>query len=155
MAGLMAPVLAGGVKGFLENPELLLGVPLLLLGIFGLLLVLTPFELRWPQRSEPAPEPEILPPPAGHPTAAVYVQVGVILGVITAIEVAIYYVNVAQGILLGLLLALSAVKFVVVAMWFMHLRFDNRMFSVFFSGAIMLAVALLTVVLATLGATLV
>ena len=68
-----APVLAGGVKGFLEDPELLLGVPLLVLGILGLLLVLTPLELRWPQRSEPAPEPVavvLTPPDPNRPKRA-------------------------------------------------------------------------------------
>ena len=155
MAGLIAPVLAGGVKGLLESPELVLGVPLLALGVFGLLLVLTPVELRWPQPSEPAPEPELLPAPPGHPTAAVYVQVGTILGVITAIEVAIYYVNLANGLLLGILLVLSAMKFVMVALWFMHLRFDNRMFTVLFGGGLALVTALLAVLLATLGASLV
>ena len=35
-------VLAGGVKGFLENPEFAWGVPLLALGVLGLLLVVLP-----------------------------------------------------------------------------------------------------------------
>ena len=90
-----------------------------------------------------------------HPSALEYVQIGVILAIITAVEVALYYVELAQGVLAGLLLALSALKFVVVALWFMHLRFDNQLFTMLFAGGIALAVALLAVVLATLGASLV
>ena len=155
MLELIGPVLAGGVKGFLEDPELLIGVPLIAIGIMGVMLILTPVELKWPQ---PAGEPEpveLIEAPEGHPTATVYVQVGLALAFVTGLEVALYYVDIAQGLLAGLLLALSALKFVVVALWFMHLRFDNRLFTVLFAGGIALAVALLAVVLATLGASLV
>jgi hypothetical protein len=40
-------------------------------------------------------------------------------------------------------------------MWFMHLRFDNRLFSTFFVGGLMLVATLFVVVLATLGGKLV
>ena len=69
--------------------------------------------------------------------------------------VAIYYVDIAQGLLLGLLLVLSAMKFVLVMLWFMHLRFDSPLFSTLFTGGLLLAVALFMVVLATLGSSLV
>lgn len=151
---LIAPLLASGVKGFLEDPELLFGVPLVGLGVLGVLFILMPLQMRWPQPVEITPEPELLPAPEGHPTAAVYIQVGLILAVVTALEVGLYYVNIASGFLATILLILSAFKFVLVALWFMHLRFDNKMFSVLFGGGIVLAVALLTVVLATLGASL-
>lgn len=155
MLELIGLVLAGGVKGFLEDPELLIGVPLIAIGIMGVMLVLAPVELKWPQAAgEPEPV-ELLPAPEGHPTATVYIQVGLALAFVTGLEVALYYVNIAQGVLAALLLSLSALKFVVVALWFMHLRFDNRLFTVLFAGGIALAVVLLAVVLATLGASLV
>jgi len=55
----------------------------------------------------------------------------------------------------GVLLALSAMKFVLVALWFMHLRFDTRLFSILFGGGLALIVALIMVVLATLGSNLI
>ena len=161
-----APLLAGGAKGFFENPAYVLGVPLLILGAIGVLMVLLPIEIRWPERRETQPaeaevelaqgaEAELAPGAEGHPTPAVYVQVGLVLAVVTAVEVVAYYVDLAQGVLLGILLALSGMKFALVAMWFMHLRFDSRLFSVLFTGGLALAATLFVVVLATLGANLV
>lgn len=157
MLALAALILATGVKGVFQSPSYLLGVPLLALGVLGVLLALSPIEIRWPQQQigTPAPVEELLPPPEGHPTAEVYVQVGVILGVLTALEVAVYYINALQGALLGILLVFSAAKFALVALWFMHLRFDNRLFSILFTGGLMLVAALFFVVLASLGASLV
>ena len=55
---------------------------------------------------------------------------------ITALEVSISYIDIGT-IFLPLLLVLMVIKFVVVVGFFMHLRFDNPLFSfVFFSGAI-------------------
>jgi cytochrome c oxidase subunit 4 len=149
----LAVFLSPGVKGLFEDPRWLLGAPLAALGVLGLLIALSPIELRWPQ---PAPSDEmILPQPEGHPGPSVYLTVGLILAVITVIEVAIYYVDMVEGLLMTILLALSAMKFVLVVLWFMHLRFDNRIFSVFFGGALALAAALFVVVLLSLSAGLV
>ena len=157
MLGVAALVLASGVKGFFENPAYLLGLPLVLLGILGALAVLTPIELRWPERGEvTGEEGEMLIEGAeGHPDAQEYVRVGLFLAVLTAIEVAVYYVDAAEGLLLAVFLALTVSKFALVALWFMHLKFDNRLFAIFFAGGLALVSALLVVVLATLGASLV
>jgi len=88
----------------------------------------------------------------GHPTAQKYIAIGVILAVITAIEVAIYYVpEYVPGfapLLAPILLILSAVKFSMVVMYFMHLKFDSRLFSSLFVGGLLLAGALLIALLA-------
>jgi caa(3)-type oxidase subunit IV len=144
-----------GPKGVFENPAYLLGLPLLALGALGVLLALSPIDIRWPQPTPPSEPEEILPAPEGHPTAEVYIRVGLILGVITAVEVAVYYIDALSGALLAILLVLSAGKFALVALWFMHLRFDNRLLSIFFTGGLLLVAALLMVVLASLGASLV
>ena len=145
-----------GPKGFFENPAYLLGVPLLALGAAGLLIALSPVTIRWPQPQEGGAEAEeILPAPEGHPTAEVYVRVGLILAAVTAIEVIVYYVEALEGALLGILLTLSTLKFALVALWFMHLRFDNRLLSVLFTGGLLLVAALFFIVLASLGASLV
>ena len=61
-----------------------------------------------------------------HPTPKQYVQIAVILGVLTAIEVALYYTESTVGVFTDPLLMIFAVsKFVIVVGWFMHLRFEN------------------------------
>ncbi len=156
MLALAPLVLAEGLKGWLQDPGILLGVPLVALGIFGILMVLAPvgFE-RTPQPEAAAAEAEAVAVEGGHPSPEQYIAVGLILAVITAVEVGFYYVDLAQGALVGILLVLSGLKFVLVGLWFMHLRFDSRIFSTLFTGGLVLAVALFIVVLATLGASLV
>lgn len=153
-----ALLLADGVKGFFENDALVLGVPLLALGALGALLILSPIGILFPrQPGPPPPEPEYHPLPAaeGHVGPDVYIRVGLILSVVTAIEVAIYYVDLVEGLFIGVLLALSLAKFVLVVLWFMHLRFDSRIFSTLFTGGLALVMMLFAVVLATLGASLI
>lgn len=84
---------------------------------------------------------------AHHPSPARYVGIAVILAVVTAIEVGLFYVDLAKGLLITLLISLAIVKFSMVAMFFMHLKFDNRVFTVFFAGSIAMALIAFAVVL--------
>jgi cytochrome c oxidase subunit 4 len=90
-----------------------------------------------------------------HPGPAEYVKIGLTLATVTAVEVAVYYIDALSDVLVPILVVLSALKFSLVVMWFMHLRFDNRLFSTFFVGGLILVSALFVVVLATLGGALV
>ena len=156
MLELVTFVLAADGKAFFENPAYLLGIPLIAVGVLGVLLAMSPIELKWPQPAPAEEEYEIFDHPAdGHPDAAEYVKVGLVLAVITAVEVAIYYVEALGDTLLPILLVLSALKFVLVLLWFMHLRFDNRLLTILFSTAAVLAAMLFVIVLSTLGASLV
>jgi cytochrome c oxidase subunit 4 len=74
-----------------------------------------------------------------HPSPRKYVNVAIILALITAIEVAIYYVSALKDILVPLLLALAFVKFIMVGLYFMHLKFDSHTFRRFFVTGIILA----------------
>lgn len=86
----------------------------------------------------------------GHPSVKEYVRIGVILAVITGAEVATYYVqDDLGGWLLPILFVLSIVKFVLVVLWFMHLKFDSRLYSRFFVMGLAGAVTLYLVVLLT------
>lgn len=76
---------------------------------------------------------------AGHATWKTYVIVGLILTVITAIEVAIFYIPALKAVLVPTLLALSALKFGIVVLWYMHLKFDSRIFWRVFFGPLFLA----------------
>ena len=85
-----------------------------------------------------------------HPSDRSYVGIALILAVITAAEVATYYLEDELGSwLLPALLVMMVVKFAMVAGWFMHLRFDSNLFTRLFVSGIVLAVA---VYLGTLAA---
>lgn len=74
------------------------------------------------------------------PSVRGYVMIGLLLAVITAIELwASYAEDVLGGVLVPALLAMSAVKFAIVVGWFMHLRFDSRLFTWMFVGGLSLA----------------
>lgn len=79
---------------------------------------------------------------AGHAHAGwkTYVIIGVILTVITAIEVAIFYIPAMHSVLVPVLLTLSAVKFFIVVLFYMHLRYDSRVFWRVFFGPLFIAV---------------
>jgi cytochrome c oxidase subunit 4 len=84
-----------------------------------------------------------------HPTPRQYVKVAIILFIVTAAEVAIYYIPALEGLLVPLLLLFAVIKFVLVMLWFMHLRFDSRLFRRLFVTGIVFAVVVFAVVLAT------
>jgi cytochrome c oxidase subunit IV len=82
-----------------------------------------------------------------HPSPKEYVRIALILAVITAAEVAIYYIEGVQEFLVPLLFLFSFIKFALVVMWFMHLKFDNRLYARFFLMGLAGAVTLYLVVL--------
>lgn len=85
-----------------------------------------------------------------HPGVLEYTQIGLILFVITAIEVGIYYVGLGFTTLVIALIVLSLIKFSLVVAWFMHLRFDNKLFMTFFIAGLFTALIVFTVVLTAL-----
>ena len=87
-----------------------------------------------------------------HPSPKQYVWVAIILAIVTAAEVAIYYIGYFEEntvALIAFLLAFAALKFVMVAAWFMHLRFDSRVFRRFFVTGIVLGLIIFGIVLWT------
>jgi cytochrome c oxidase subunit 4 len=75
-----------------------------------------------------------------HPSVSFYVLIGVILSVVTGIEVAIYYLPAFDQVAVPLLVLLSASKVVLVIMFFMHLKMDHRSLTwIFLSGAALAA----------------
>jgi len=80
-----------------------------------------------------------------------YVKIAIALAIVTAIEVALSYTQDQLGALfLPLLLILMGIKFFSVVLYFMHLKFDNRLFSVMFYIGIVLAVGCYCVALASM-----
>lgn len=79
-----------------------------------------------------------------------YIKLALALAAITAIEVAIsYMVDDLGPAFLPLLLGLMLVKFFSVVLFFMHLKFDNRLFSLMFYLGLGLAVAVYAATLFT------
>lgn len=98
----------------------------------------------------PPPEPHAGAGEHGHPKSAEYVQIAVVLAVVTAAEVALYYIeNLSTSVVVPLLLIFAITKFILVALWYMHLKFDSRLFSGFFAAGIAMAVTVYMVVLLT------
>jgi cytochrome c oxidase subunit 4 len=81
-----------------------------------------------------------------HPTPAQYVRIALILAVLTALEVSTYYVEFGRAAI-PLLITLMIVKFIMVAGFFMHLRYDTRLFSQFMYTGLGFALVLYTVTL--------
>lgn len=89
-----------------------------------------------------------------HPTPAQYWKIAAFLATLTAVEVALFYIDHALelGVFNSLaLISLSAIKFMVVVGWFMHVRFEKPIISRFFTAGFVLACSLYLVVLAALG----
>lgn len=79
-----------------------------------------------------------------------YVQLFVFLVVVTAVEVALsYMVDDLGALFLPLLLILMAIKFFAVVLFFMHLKFDNRLFGLMFYMGLGLAIGVYMVALFT------
>jgi len=77
-----------------------------------------------------------------------YIVIALILGVITAGEVAASYIDLGP-VFIPLLLFMMALKFFIVASFFMHLKFDNKIFTWLFYLGLFLAVGVYTVALTT------
>ncbi len=76
-----------------------------------------------------------------HPDFSTYWKIAVILTVITIVEVAAYYIPsfVASSAFVPSLLIMSAVKFYIVVMYYMHLKYDNKLFRALFTGPLLVA----------------
>jgi cytochrome c oxidase subunit 4 len=87
-----------------------------------------------------------------HTSTATYVRVFGILFVVTVVEVGVFYVPAFKAILVPLLLSLSALKFALVVMFYMHLKQDSRLFTFIFGGPLLMAAAVMIGLLFLFGA---
>jgi cytochrome c oxidase subunit 4 len=85
-----------------------------------------------------------------HPGPLEYTKIAVVLAAITLMEVGVYYVEAIEDLLIPILVVLSITKFALVAMWYMHLKFDSRLFSWLFVGGILLAASVFIAAWSTL-----
>ena len=93
-----------------------------------------------------------------HPTPGTYAKIGLMLFILTALEVGLYEGTYGQhaGTLgrslepffIPLLLLLSAVKFALVAMYYMHLKNDSKLFSGVFVFPLIIATVVILALIA-------
>jgi caa(3)-type oxidase subunit IV len=87
-----------------------------------------------------------------HPTAGTYIKIAIILFALTALEVAAYEVArrgtpaglaaIVAPTIIPILVILSAAKFALVAMFYMHLKQDGPLLSGIFVFPIILAIGI-------------
>jgi len=77
--------------------------------------------------------------PGRHPGTAVYVIVAIFLAVLTAMELTVFYIGALRPVLVPVLIILAIAKFVLVAMFYMHLRYDGWILSTVFVFPLVIA----------------
>jgi cytochrome c oxidase subunit 4 len=77
-----------------------------------------------------------------------YIYVALILAALTVVEVSTYYVDFGP-LFIPVLLVLMVIKFFIVVSYFMHLKFDNSIFSWMFYAGLFLAISVYAAALAT------
>ncbi len=82
-----------------------------------------------------------------HRPDSYYIKIALILAVITALETSTYWIDFGPFFLPSLLI-MMAIKFVMVVSIFMHLKFDNKIFSWLFYSGLFLAIAVYVAFLA-------
>jgi cytochrome c oxidase subunit 4 len=100
--------------------------------------------------SDPAmesPEPGV---EEHYPDEWQYIKIFLILFAITMFEVAIYYISGATKAVISVMVFSMIAKFTLVALYFMHLRFDSKLFRRLFTTGIILAIIVYSILLTTL-----
>ena len=87
-----------------------------------------------------------------HTSNKTYVLVAVVLAVITAVEVMVFYVDALRPVIVPILISLSAAKFTLVASFFMHLKYDGKILRGLFAGPLLVAIAIIMAMMALYGA---
>jgi len=82
-------------------------------------------------------------PEHSHPNAATYIRIAVVLFILTIVEVGVFYVPAFHPVLVPMLLTLSAMKFALVVMFYMHLKMDSKFFTFLFGGPALLATGMM------------
>ena len=86
-----------------------------------------------------------------HPSPRDYWLIALILAVITAAEVAVAYIDALDSVIAPLLIVMSIAKFVIVVGYFMHLRYEAKIYRNLFFIGLVAAPLLFGAVLFTFG----
>ena len=90
---------------------------------------------------------DVHPTDEHHPTPREYVQIAVVLAVLTAMEIGASYVALPHWVFLTTLILLMTLKFALVAGWFMHLKYDTKLYTRLMITGLSGAVVLYAIVL--------
>jgi cytochrome c oxidase subunit 4 len=89
---------------------------------------------------------------AHHPTPRQYVEIAILLAVLTGIEVGLYYAESFFGnLVVPALLVLALFKFLLVVGYYMHLKYEKRVLTRLFGGGFVLALMVYGIVLVAFG----
>lgn len=100
---------------------------------------------------EPDASSQLHPAEHKHPSEKQYFVVALVLAVVTALEVVLYYIeSLNDNVLVVSLAVLAIIKFVMVVMFFMHLKFDSPVFRRLFIAGMALAIAVYVATLASM-----
>lgn len=103
-----------------------------------------------------APASALTAPDAGHGLEQskfwIFVQIAMLLAVITGMELVTVYLPFMKWLLIGVLVVLSAVKFMFVIFYFMHLRWDKALCTILFFIGLVLAGGTMWALLKLFGA---
>lgn len=83
-----------------------------------------------------------------HVSNSVYLMVGALLIVLTAMEISVAYIHALKPVMVPLLLILAAAKFALIAMFFMHLKYEKWALNTMFLFPLLLAGVMLLSLLA-------
>lgn len=86
-----------------------------------------------------------------HPGNRTYVLVALVLAVITGVEVMVFYLEALRPVIVPILLVLSTSKFILVASFFMHLKYDSRVLRWLFAGPLLMAIVIIVAIMALYG----
>jgi len=107
-----------------------------------------------------APAEHVVPSPSGpsdHHVAEqgkfwIYIQIAMLLAVITGLELVTVYLPFLKWLLVTVLVVLSTVKFMFVIFYFMHLRWDKAFCTILFFIGLVLAGGTMWALLKLFGA---
>jgi cytochrome c oxidase subunit 4 len=89
--------------------------------------------------------------PAEENKFQIYVQIAMLLAVITGVEIAVIGLPFAKWLLITTLVVLSVVKFMYVIFYFMHLRWDKAFCTILFFIGLVIAGATMWALLKLFG----
>lgn len=83
-----------------------------------------------------------------HPSAATYFKVAMGLVVLTGLEVIVFFFDWLSYGIIPVLAVFSVAKFAMVIMFYMHLKYDHKLFSVLFLTGLFLAIGVIFALMA-------
>ncbi len=87
-----------------------------------------------------------------HPGVREYAEIATILTVVTAVEVALFFITgVSRLTLVMMLSVLMVLKFGIVIGWYMHLKFDHHYFTYIFIGGLLMSASVMIAIMAMFG----